>query len=533
MRYDHAASVMPSRRAPLHDLVRVYGYYRLMLSGLLLILFLLQDQNALYGAERPTLYLSTGAAYIALSTASVLWRWWHPTASSTGTLIGLVVDVCALTLLAHASGGMQSGISMLMAIAVAAASVALNRQLALLVAALATLGALIETSSRTLLGNAPIGLYFPAGLLGILFFGTAYAVRELASRTSSSLLLAEQSAENAARLQELNELIVQRLRTGIIVLGPDGAPKLSNSAARQLLGMQESDPSLPAEFTARWEQWLSTQVNQAEAFRVSPEHPEIRISFTALHGNEQETLGFLEDTRQLHQQAQQIKLASLGRLTASIAHEIRNPLGAIAHASQLLLESTTLEPADRRLGDIVLNHARRLNGVIESVLSLSRRSAAHPERINLHTWLADFCQDYRPILPAGAQIDVDITPPTLAVSFDSGHLSQILINLCQNGLRHGERCTGIPHLLLHGEETTSGIALDVIDDGPGIPESAMANLFEPFFTTEAQGTGLGLYIARELCQANQARLDYLRTSEGKSCFRISFPHPDRRHLQSH
>ena len=231
------------------------------------------------------------------------------------------------------------------------------------------------------------------------------------------------------------------------------------------------------------------------------------------------------------QRVRQMKLASLGRLTASIAHEIRNPLGAISHASQLLEEAPALAPAEKRLVEIILNHCARVNHIIEDVLHMSRQRQEASERVNLQDWLAQFVENYRSTHQLNGAITISVTPPETELRVIISQLEQILNNLFENGLRYSAQSTGFTTLSLEGGMTGPQEFqvpfLHVIDDGPGVDPQTEEHLFEPFHTTENAGTGLGLYISKELCEANQAQLSYRRTESGKSCFSIHFPHPDR------
>ena len=207
------------------------------------------------------------------------------------------------------------------------------------------------------------------------------------------------------------------------------------------------------------------------------------------------------------QQVQQLKLASLGRLTASIAHEIRNPLGAISHAGELLGESPALEPGDSRLIQIILDQSRRVNAIVENVLQLGRRGESAPESFLLVPWLerfiAEFCSTGG-IAPA----DVALHAPNDAatVRFDTGHLHQILWNLCQNALRHAPTA-GSPKVEIAVERGADGATiLAVCDHGAGIAAEVRPHIFEPVFTTDPQSTGLGLYIPRETAEDKRAEL---------------------------
>ena len=236
-------------------------------------------------------------------------------------------------------------------------------------------------------------------------------------------------------------------------------------------------------------------------------------------------LVFLEDASAMRQRAQQLKLASLGRLAASVAHEIRNPLGAISHASQLLAESS-LDESEHRLTQIINENSERMNAIIENVLHLSRRKAAEPKTVELRPWLVDFVQSFGATgALSGVEVDVQVQPPQLDVVVDSSQLQQVVWNLCENSLKHA----GVPpRLELRGGFNADAYRpyLDIIDNGNGIAPEVAEHLFEPFFTTRSEGTGLGLYIARELCEGNKASLNYIPMADG-CCFRITFADPRR------
>ena len=297
--------------------------------------------------------------------------------------------------------------------------------------------------------------------------------------------------------------------------------------------MQGTNPPLLESLRHRFDSWKHDHTTPARVFRIADTGPDLVARFTALDQEQSgDTLIFVEDSGQLAQRAQQLKLAALGRLTASIAHEIRNPLGAISHAGQLLRESTHLDASDTRLVDIVLNHSRRINSIIENVLQLSRRSPPNPRRLNLCDWLQHFVEEYQEGVEASAQITIHETVPT-EITVDTDQIGQVLTNLLDNALRYSQKNTGIASAeLIIARDRHHLPQLDIVDEGLGIDSRDQEKVFEPFFTTESKGNGLGLYIARELCEINQARLHYLRTERGKSCFRISFSHPDRKPLIS-
>jgi len=253
-------------------------------------------------------------------------------------------------------------------------------------------------------------------------------------------------------------------------------------------------------------------------------------NFKRLPADERESiLVFLDDNALMAQQVQQLKLASLGRLTASIAHEIRNPLGALSHAAQLLIESEHIHDQDRRLTEIIQQHSKRMNKVIETVLELSRRRQSEPQLVDLTLWVAQFIRDYKQTSPATDTIECELEKEGILTRMDPNQLRQVLSNLCQNAFRYsGEPGSERTIWLKLYEDAGTGLpTLEIIDHGPGIDDRHLSQVFEPFYTTESAGTGLGLYISRELCESNQATLEYERLEPRGSCMRIVFAHPRR------
>jgi two-component system sensor histidine kinase PilS (NtrC family) len=221
-------------------------------------------------------------------------------------------------------------------------------------------------------------------------------------------------------------------------------------------------------------------------------------------------------------------MAALGQLTANIAHEIRNPLGAISHAAQLLSESPALDKADNRMVQIIQSNSRRMNITIESVLNLSRKKNPNKENIHLQTWLREYVHDFS--MQSGLderQINLFVEPSDAEVIFDSTHFHQVLWNLCRNAVKYACKDVSKLQLVINCSlrPKTKTMMLDIIDNGVGIAEENQQRLFEPFFTTSStQGTGLGLFMARELCLTNNASLEYIKLPPGGSCFRIIFAH---------
>lgn len=520
-------------------LLRVYAWYRLLLSILLLALFGLKPLLPMLGTGNPALFFATALGYIVTTVSASFFLHMPRRQVAPYSLILLLVDLLVLTLMTHSTGGLNTQLSLLYLVTVAAGNILLSGRLGAMIAAVAAISILYEQFYFSLSLDEPMSALalMQSSILGISFFAVAMFSQLIVRRMRQGEELAEQRAQDIADLQRLNEQIIRRMRTGILAVSAGRQVLLSNDASQQLLGLQKPIPpfsdlaGVSLLLDGALYLWQQNPASRAIPFKNTPESPEVTASFARLSpqsGERSAVLVFLEDNIQLQQQAQKIKLGSLGRLTASIAHEVRNPLGAISHATELLAESSAITGADRRLLEIIEQHCRRVNAIIENVLSVSRRQPSSPQTFELEEWLQQFRDDY--LGPRNARDEISLQPPEpgLLVRFDPEQLRQVLTNLVGNGLRYSLQASGKARVRLEaGRLAPLGLPyVDVIDQGPGIPEPDLAHLFEPFFTTASQGTGLGLYLSREICEANQARLDYIPRDNG-ACFRITFAHPDR------
>jgi two-component system sensor histidine kinase PilS (NtrC family) len=537
-RYD-TATAGPGQFAPPWKVLRYLNLYRLVIASLLLVIGFWDKLASPLGTHYPMLYFTTSVSYLSFSLVSIFFMDWRRPPFTIQVYTHILVDITAITVLIHAGGGLKSGLGVLLVVAIAGGSLLMAGRMAILFAAIATLSVLGE-QVYSQISDSNTGTNFThAGLLGATFFATATLAYILAKRVRESEALAAQRGVDLANLEQLTSYIVERMQTGIVVVDNVGRVRLVNDSARHLLGLEGGGENpiaqrLPPALIRQLKEWHDASTYEPYALQPTKTSPDIMPRFARLGVDKDSgTLIFLEDMTAMAQHAQQLKLASLGRLTASIAHEIRNPLSAISYAGQLLAESPHTDTSDQRLTQIIRDQSRRVNTIVENVLQLSRRKRTQPEEIDLWQWLAGFISEFcRTQSLDESRLEVNITPQDLMVRIDPDQLHQILWNLCHNGMRYTEHRVGKPALELRGGIAPGGQTpfLDVIDFGPGIDEAVAEHIFEPFFTTAQKGTGLGLYIARELCEANQARLNYLRTPGGGSCFRISFADPRRRQV---
>lgn len=516
-------------------LLRVYLYYRFVLALLLYVMFVTGLAQSVLGKQNPVLYEWVSITYCLICFGSLfVFRPRLLRHSLNRISFLLIIDLLAILLIIHASGGPGGGLGYLLIFCVATAGLFIRGQMSLSFAALTSffvIGESIYIGNKT--GKVDEAI-FTAGTLGILIFATAIIFHYLTDRIRKSEIFAAAQATQVRQLQQLAENIITRMRTGVIVINEKNILEFINRSAAQLLDVNPDDnhfgsslenfPKLQS-IVASWRRNPVSGIPWHHEIRPGLE---IRVNFAYLEESDQrKIILYLEDYRAIAQQAQQLKLASLGRLTASIAHEVRNPLGAIAHAAQLLSESTNIQKGDIRLTEIILQHSDRVNQIIENTMVLSRRKEPKPKVIALEQFLPGFVDSFTAAQPC--EVDLHISPSSISIKMDATHLSQILTNLCENGARYSKATTGKAHIaLVAGISKNDEVPfIEVIDDGPGIADDALNQIFDPFYTTDEKGSGLGLYISRELCEINQASLFFQRNQEGKSCFRVNLSHHQR------
>ncbi|HWU75592.1 MAG TPA: HAMP domain-containing sensor histidine kinase [Rhodanobacter sp.] len=440
----------------------------------------------------------------------------------------LVVDIAAAILAIMAMHDARIGIAMMLAVNLSAGALILPLRLSSFFAALATLGMLGHTflwSSGNHPGDRDL---LEAALFGLAYFASTALCSVLGQQLRATEALAEQRSTDLANLSQINELIIRRMKTGVLLVDDANRIHQINESAWMLMGNPGADQrdlgQLAPELSRRLYHWMTSGKLDETATQLADGVPEVVPRFTRLAPNDDShVLIFLDDTSLLSRRAEELTLSSLGRLSASIAHEIRNPLAAIRYSAQLLAESQSMDSTDQRMVEIINNHCIRLNEIIENILQLSRRERSRPETLDLGHWAQDFVEEYSQGNDLGAdslRVISNSSVPVAALA-DPQQLQQVVWNLVQNALRYG-RLPGEPaRVMVVARQGEHGVPiLEVIDRGPGIAPKVAAQIFEPFYTTHEYGTGLGLYLARQMSEANQAELKYVRVAGGGSCFRL-------------
>ena len=511
--------------------LRFFFYFRLALALGLALLFFSGQGPALLGQADRHIFASALVVYVFLIAANGIVMAVGLMSEEHQVQSMAVIDIAAFVTLMHASGGPASGLGLLNALTIAVGSLTMAGRQALLFAAIATLAVLGEQVYADLILHTRSTAYTHAGLLGVAYFAIAVLAHRLSLRLHESERLVSRQEVDLANLQQVNDYVVRQLQTGVLVVDAEGRLRQANAAARLLLGQPDlavgrALAAASPQLARLLEDSGGQMADSTSGFRPTGAGHNLRIQVKRLgQRGSAATLVLLDDEAALAEEAQRMKLASLGQLTASIAHEIRNPLGAIGHAVQLLGESPSFDEADRQLTGIIRNNVQRVNEVIENVLQLSRRDRARPEPVELRPWVVRLAEDARrgSRLEAG-QITVTIVPEDTSVITDPRQIGQVVTVLMENAATHFTGDRADLRIAVTGGIGASGTAfLEVSDNGPGIPAEARSRIFEPFFSTRHNGTGLGLYLARELSEGCGGRLEHVPSADGGCRFRLSFP----------
>jgi two-component system, NtrC family, sensor histidine kinase PilS len=538
------ASAPPQSTAPSDLAWRVIGLlnlYRVLVPLVLVSMQLLAGSQWAPVATRPSLFMSSCVAYFTAGVLLIIARRLEWASLRIVAIVNASVDAAAIALILYAAGGISSGLGILLVLPVAALAVLADHRDAFLIAAVAALGVLLQQVFVTVADSAPTTDYTAAGVLGIVLFGIALSLWPVANRLRESEALVRKQELDLANLAHLSQYIVQHLRESILVIDSQDRIRLINESAAQMLGDEKAYPDVligeaSPQILYLLETWRQSASHTAVFPGADPTFVSadggrvIRAHFAPLGAAiPTPVIVFLEDTSLLAERVQQSKLAALGRLSASIAHEIRNPVGAMSHAGQLLAESPNISAEDRRLTEIIRSNADRVSGIINNVLRLSKREETHVERLLLQSWCEEFHEEFCETMQwPWERLHISGQAAEIEVRADPSQLRQIVWNLCENALKHGVQQSPdqVVEIRYGRMNPTARPFLEIADRGPGVPAEHSERIFEPFFSG-GRGTGLGLFLARELAQTNGATLLYEARSGGGSIFRLVFADPRR------
>ncbi|MBG79072.1 MAG: two-component sensor histidine kinase [Alphaproteobacteria bacterium] len=511
----------------------IYNLYRFASIVVLAVVYILGT----YPENRTPIYFGTLFFYF-LFGLMFLYFWWKQSFKfKLQVYWSGIVDIIVVVVFIQSLGYLQSGLGILLNASIAVLSILTPGRLAVFFASLASCMFLGISCLQYVYGvHEDLSVFFSTGVHGAGFFATALTAWYLAKWVESSENLASQRAKELANMQRLNEYIVDRLQYGVIYIDADQGIRVINSSARQLLNLKSNQylfslKELSPELQEKYLLFLQKRKTCEQSAQAIVDNPYLQVHFyCSSYADDPSVLIILEDMLNIAQQAQQLKLASLGQFSASIAHELRNPLGVIAHATQMLGEEEYLNKDDSRLKELIIDNCNRMNSVIKNVLQMSRREQSQPEPIKIGPFLKQFKEKFCLI----NQCDIILKlsgDKKMTVLFDKSQLEQLLVILCDNTLQHGRDASGNVQINLAIESKAQHVMLHVCDTGPGIQKEIRDNIFDPFFSTVRTGFGMGLFIAKDLCEINQARLNLMDKDKDKgSCFTIHFTHNDEMRL---
>ncbi|MFY9327372.1 MAG: HAMP domain-containing sensor histidine kinase [Georgfuchsia sp.] len=500
-----------------------FHLYRFIVACLFVLAPIFPSWSLPFGSENYFLARWVSQIYLVLAAIIplMLLRWKPP--FNFLLTAEVFIDIFALTFMLSVSGGNQSSIGYLLLVVVASTGLVGQGRLTMFYASLATLAVLLEQGYRALSLDGDVVGFTRAGIICIGFFATAATAQLLARRVVANEILARLRGVELANQLEINQRVIRDMLDGVLVVDADGKVSQYNPRAASLWdsapGFEARLEDFSADLALRYQQWRRSMTEVIETLRAPRSGRMLRVRFLPA-GETANALLYIEDMERIQAQAQQIKLAALGRLTANMAHEIRNPLAAISHAAELLAEGQRAA-TQKRLTRIIDDNTQRLNRLVTDVLELGRRDRAQSELIRLREFIVSLVENLTIVAPRAQEMIAMECDATIKLRFDRSHLHRVLTNLVENALRYCSNCPGSVRITVAYAEVTGMIVLNVGDDGPGIPLDARQRLFEPFFTTRSDGTGLGLYIARELCEANGGRLELIETRGQGTLFRLS------------
>ena len=476
-----------------------FNLYRLTLSCVFLLLATVLPDEWGFGIYHSSLFKHASILYMGVVLLSLFAMWFkypHFSWQLTGQIIS---DIALISVISYATEGIQSNLGLLLLISLTAAGLISRGKITLFFAALASIGMLLAHAMAVLYGDALGAQFLQVGLLCVSYFAVAWLAHILAKYAVDSQKLAQQRGQDLVSMSEANRLVMRDMQDGVLVVDNQGMIVQMNPCAERLLRHSASaGASLSASFPLLYGQyatWKETGATSRDTLQLDV-GIQARLRFIDISREEARgVVVFLEDMQRVRAEAQQIKLAALGRLTVNIAHEVRNPLSAISHAAELMQEDSA-DLHQNRLLQIVMENTQRINQIVQDVMQLNRRDRAQPEVFELVAVLNIVVDEFVQAERLSNDICILLTSAPYRVRFDRGHFNQVLWNLCRNGLRYGKREPG--SLMLHTRFDGAQVILTITDDGGGVSVENQARLFEPFFTTYKNGTGLGLYIAKEI-----------------------------------
>lgn len=529
-----ATSNYPLSRALARRLMHYFNTFRLVVS-LVILVVLFSSFNLGVAAELLTIAKSTAIVYLVDSILMIVLLNRNPEQPQVLAQFAFITDILVTGFLIYSLDSLANGTGLLLIFWCSAAALILPRKFAISLAAVSAIFILSLTGWHVFYGDGDVGRWLASGIYATTFLLGALTFSALAGWNQQYELLARQHRVDLGNLEQVNEIIIRRMRTGVLVVDANDEIRLMNESAWFLLGSPNTQDKKITDMAPvlmkLLRSWRSGRDVPDEPVALNPGHSPVIPQFIPIPGTKiQATLIFLQDTAKLSRQASSIATDTLAKLSGSIAHEIRNPLAAIVNAGELLQESDSSDEGNNRLLDIISNQSERINNIIENIFQLSRQQRSRAEVIVINSELKSLVAEYTKMMPdCCLNINLQLPPTSVYGLFDRTQFQQVIHQLLENATTHAKSAGDMVDVIvaLDVQRGTGKPIVDIQDNGPGIEEGILADIFEPFYSTHKQGSGLGLYIVHQLCAINQAEISAISHQGRGALFRIILPGSSR------
>ncbi len=505
-------------------ILKYFSAYSLIITLILISLYFLDIDLGFLGRNDPKLYPMILSLHACLTIVFLVLAFSAGQAHYDHLLAFFLLDISLLVALIYSSGSGTS-LSYLMVVGIAVGNALLTGQKGLLISAWGAIGLVFVEYRFSELGQSYN--YVNAGTLGIIFFITAFVIQALVKRLHLSLDINRSQADSLLSMEQLTKLVLKRLQTGVLVLDGQDQIIFQNTAAQRLLGYPSAVNTLPAKLLDGLAQYRKFPKYQAKPFKTGPTTAKVLPLFAELMpGTDRGTVIFLEDTNVVYQQAQSLKQASLGKLTASIVREIREPMQNIYKLAREIA-TQSVSSGDKRRQVLIHHQMSRVDRTIKNIHQMSVTKATDFNKHPLSEWLPKQLAVYKDTLFKDIKLEVKAGKHLPYTYFDSSQMSMALKNIVENAVFYSkERArefARVSIIISHNKHTKQDV-IEVRDNGYGVSLEHLDHIYEPFFSSEPDRSGLGLYLAKQFCEMNMARLDYVANQLG-GCFRITFAAP--------
>lgn len=500
-------------------ILKYFSFYSVFITIALISMYFANIDLGFLGVNDPKVYPMALSMHACITIVFLGLAFSAGQAHYDHLLAFFLLDISLLGALIYSSGSGTS-LSYLMIVGIAVGNALLSGKKGLLISAWAAIS-LIFVENRFAVASYDYN-YVNAGTLGIIFFITAFVIQSLVKRLHISVDINRVQADSLLSMEQLTKLVLKRLDTGVLVIGNTGEVIFQNAAAQRLLGFPGPVRILPEKLRSTYVEYQKFPNYKAKTFKAGPTTAKVQPMFSPLMpGTDRGTVIFIEDTNVVYQQAQRLKQVSLGKLAASIVREIKEPMQGIYRIAKTISQSQAAQGQQ----DKIKSHAQHIERIIKNVQNLSNSKATNFEKLNLTVWSTELIQELEKTLLKGVQVDLKVSRNAMDVFLDTSQIRQSLVNLLENAAFFSKQKSAEfsrVTIMVARNKISKQAIIEIQDNGYGVGLDDLDHIYEPFYSSENNKSGLGLYLAKQFCEMNMARLDYVASQQGAR-FRITFP----------